>query len=101
MEQNFEKFLSMLAHGEQPFVVYNDVNSYGELTISIAVACKSEYGKKQKTLTIYKYHSFIDEDTGAMIMRYIGQTVETDEEYNTLSSFVKVWENENDSEDEI
>lgn len=99
MEKNFEKFLSMLAHGSNPFVVYNDENSYGEKTICVAVSSSPEYGQDlQKTLITYKFFSTQDEDTGLNVIKYEGCYTESNEGYNTLTYLTKGLEGIEDDE---
>lgn len=98
MEQNFAGFLSTLAHGNNPFVVYNDENSYGELTIYVVVKGGNEYGDDLQSIIIHKWMSIYDPDTDVNAMQYKGQTVKIAQNYNTLTDVCKglegIWDEE-------
>ena len=89
MEENFEKYLSMLAHGNQPFVVYNDTTSYGDLNIIVATEALDEQGNKQGIIS-RKFFSRTDEDTGLTNICYLGETFEQNPECNNLKDLVEL-----------
>lgn len=89
MEKNFEKYLSMLAHGNQPFVVFNDTNSYGDFTINVVTEALDENGEKKGIIT-HKFFSRLDEDTGLTCINYIGETFEDTVGCKTLKELVEI-----------
>lgn len=75
MEENFEKFLSLLGHGKQPFIVFNEEDDYGDLHINIALEALDEQ-RNSYGVIVHKFFSHTDEDTGITNIKYNGETID-------------------------
>lgn len=90
MEENFEKFLSLLAHGKQPFIVFNEEDNNGNLQINIVLEALDEQHNSYGTIT-HNFFSHTDEDTGITTIKYNGETINNN---ILLADFIKNLESE-------